>query len=347
MTAVTTGRSKAFLRSIHIFRALAIVLIVGAHVQPVVDWPDSLTKRLVLGFTNESSTYFMFISGFLFHHLSGRFAYGDYLATKFRNVVLPYILLSLPAIVMFVFVTQRPGLWPGFYDMPQWEQVLAFIVTGKHLAPMWFIPMMVLFYLSAPLFVWIDRRHPVLYLAIIPLLVYATTTGRGGHYGPLNMYVYFLPVYLLGMWVSRNFAQVMAWARRWAWPLGVAVLALYIMYVLKVQAGFTLQTVLKPLSIPLILLAFDRWSTRVPPRIDYLADISFGIYFVHAYFIAASKLAISSITTHAPTSANEVLLPGGLPMFLLVMCVVMLFSAVSIRLAQGMFGRRSRMLVGA
>lgn len=346
MTAPSETSSATFLRSIHVFRAVAIVLIVGAHVLPVVEWPDTLTRRLVAGFTNESSTYFMFISGFLFHHLSGRFAYRAYLGTKFRNVVLPYILLSLPAIVMFVFVSQRPGLWPGFYDMPKWEQVLAFIVTGKHLAPMWFIPMMVLFYLSAPLFVWIDRRQPVLYLAIIPLLVYATTTGRGGHYGPLNMYVYFLPVYLLGMWVSRNFAQVMAWSRKWIWPLGIAVLAFYVMYVLKVQAGFTLQTVLKPLSIPLALVAFDYWVERVPARIDYLADISFGIYFVHAYFIAASKLVISTLAD-VPTSATEVLLPGGFPMFVFVMCVVMLFSALSIRLVQGVFGRRSRMLVGA
>lgn len=346
MTAPSETSSATFLRSIHVFRAVAIVLIVGAHVLPVVEWPDTLTRRLVAGFTNESSTYFMFISGFLFHHLSGRFAYRAYFGTKFRNVVLPYILLSLPAIVMFVFVSQRPGLWPGFYDMPKWEQVLAFIVTGKHLAPMWFIPMMVLFYLSAPLFVWIDRRQPVLYLAIIPLLVYATTTGRGGHYGPLNMYVYFLPVYLLGMWVSRNFTLVMAWSRKWIWPLGIAVLAFYVMYVLKVQAGFTLQTVLKPLSIPLALVAFDYWVERVPARIDYLADISFGIYFVHAYFIAASKLVISTLAD-VPTSATEVLLPGGLPMFLLVMCVVMLFSAVSIRIVQGVFGRRSRMLVGA
>lgn len=344
---VREAQGGSFLQSIHQFRAITIVLIVGAHVLPVIAWESTLVSRLIAGFTNESSTFFMFISGFLFQHLSGHFAYPRYLRTKFRNVLLPYILLSLPAIFMFVFVTQRTGLWPGFYDMPQWAQAAMFLLTGKHLAPMWFIPMMALFYLAAPALFLLDRRARCLYWLILPLLVFSASSGRGGQYGPISMFAYFLPVYLFGMFCSRYYAQVLQITRRALWPLLAVVLLLYVLFVMDVSLGFTLQTVLKPLMIPLVLLALDRWSGVIGTRLDYLAEISFGIFFVHAYFIAASRLALSRLFPSPDATAQEVMLHGDAPMFFGVLLIVIVFSALFIRIAQSVFGRNSRMLVGA
>ncbi|MCQ9377368.1 acyltransferase [Methyloversatilis sp. XJ19-49] len=347
MTAAAAPRG-GFLQPIHQFRAIAIVLIVGAHVLPVVEWKSHLAERLVAGFTNESSTFFMFISGFLFQHLSQRFEYRRYLWTKFLNVILPYLLLSLPAIAMFVFVTQRSGLWPGFYDMPKWQQIAMFVLTGKHLAPMWFIPLMALFYLVAPLLVWADRHARSLYWLILPLLVFSALSGRGGQYGPISMFVYFLPVYLFGMVCARYRERVLDLTERALLPLSACALVLYALFVAEVPLGFTIQTVLKPVMIPLILWALFRWGGRFGTKLDYLAEISFGIFFVHAYFIAAARLVLAGKSdTPGTVISHEVLLQGDLFMFVVAMFVVILGSMAFIRLAQHLFGRHSRMLVGA
>lgn len=347
MSAESERRGQ-FLQPLHLFRAIAIVLIVGAHCLPMMEWDSPLSKQLVAGFTDESSTFFMFISGFLFQHLSTRFDYRRYLAVKFRNVLLPYIILSLPAIVFFVFLSRRDGLWTGFYDMPQWEQMMMFLLTGKHLAPMWFIPLLAIYYVIAPLFVFIDRRASILYWLILPLFVLAAINGRGGPYGPLNMALYFLPVYLFGMVFSRYRERALMLTERFRVVLLAAMVALYVLYVAEVPLGFTVQTVLKPVMIPLIVWALYRWGAQFGSRLDYLATISFGIFFVHAYFLASTRLMIAlasgGFTSHHALGAT---LRGDVPMFFVILISVLLFSTVFILIAQRAFGRHSRMLVGA
>lgn len=205
---------------IHVFRGLAIMGIVTAHSTPSMDWSQSpLTGRFVDALVNQSSVFFFFIAGYLFQHLSSRFVFRSYLRQKFLTVILPYLILSIPALIIFTQFTQRTGMWPWFYGLPAWEQVALFLLTGKHLAPLWFVPTITLFYLVAPLLLWGDRRMPRLYWCIIPLLVLSTWLGRDGPYGPIEKAIYLLPAYLLGMAFSHYKAQGLALVQRWWWGL--------------------------------------------------------------------------------------------------------------------------------
>src|SRR5687768_12190341 len=97
-----------FRQDFHSLRGIAISLIVGAHCLPFLDWNEHpLVFRLIDTLCNESSVMFFFVAGFLFHHLSGRFKYDSYLKNKFFNVLIPYFLISLPAIILFVYVIPK------------------------------------------------------------------------------------------------------------------------------------------------------------------------------------------------------------------------------------------------
>src|SRR5690606_14373892 len=130
------------------------------------------------------SILFFFISGYLFQHLSGKFEYKTYLQRKFNNVILPYIIISIPAIIVSVWIIPQDGMWDWFYTSPKWVQILLFYATGKHLEPLWFVPAVTLIYLVAPLLLKIDR-HPTAYWVIPLLLIVSVAIGRDGPTGPL------------------------------------------------------------------------------------------------------------------------------------------------------------------
>ena len=50
---------------------------------------------------------FIFISGFLFQHLSGKYEFKNYMSKKWTNVILPYLWTAIPGILFcFLFPTK-------------------------------------------------------------------------------------------------------------------------------------------------------------------------------------------------------------------------------------------------
>lgn len=340
---------KSFQQHIHVLRGVAISLIVIAHTLPSLDWRASPRMEGWLdALGNQASIIFFFIAGYLFQHLSPRFHYRSYLWQKLRTVILPYLILSVPALIVFTVLTHRQHLFPGFYDMPVWKQIGIFLLTGKHLAPLWFVPTITLFYLAAPLLLWVDRRQPRLYWLILPLLVLGACIGRGGQLGPLNYALYLLPVYLLGMVFSHHSERALQLVGRWRLPL-LAVMLLC-------GTGHALDWAeppywLLPSKVAMALLltwALSRWHGKIGHRLDEIADLSFGIFFIHAYFILALKLiAVYVLEGRVYNGVGEQGIPGNLFTFLVYAGLVMLVSVLVLRLARRVFGARSRMIVGA
>jgi hypothetical protein len=180
--------TQLFLPYIHTFRALAILFIVTGHAVDAFIWPDGgdLERLLRIVFCN-GSALFVFIAGYLFQHLSPRFEARNYYISKIKNVLIPYLLISIPAIVLFTTVMQRNTVWVLFY------------LTGYHLAPLWFVPMITIFYVIAPALIKLDRNHYLYYMlpffVVISLLI-----SRGS---PSQSFLHFLSVYVLGMACSR------------------------------------------------------------------------------------------------------------------------------------------------
>ena len=77
---------REMLNYINVFRGLAILLIVAGHTMQFGTkgtWINDTAFEILTGGT----ALFIFISGFLFQHLSDKFEYKIYLKKKWINVV--------------------------------------------------------------------------------------------------------------------------------------------------------------------------------------------------------------------------------------------------------------------
>ena len=112
---------------------------------------------------------FIFISGFLFQHLSSKFEYKTYLGKKWTNVVMPYFLTSIVGILFCFIYPQTYG--NSFDGLNPLLQIPIFLTTGRiHNTPTWFIPMIVLFFSCSWLLLklepkgWLYKLLPLMFL---------------------------------------------------------------------------------------------------------------------------------------------------------------------------------------
>jgi len=86
-----------FLNSINHFRAIAILAIVAGHCFYLVDASfNTFPERVFCNLLTGGTVLFVFISGFLFHHIFyKRYQFKKFMAGKFKKVLLPYTLLAL------------------------------------------------------------------------------------------------------------------------------------------------------------------------------------------------------------------------------------------------------------
>lgn len=343
------SKDKLFQQHIHVFRGVAIILIVCAHTVPSLDWSaNPILGRSIDALANQASIFFFFIAGYLFQHLSGRFKYGKYLLQKLKTVIVPYLIVSIPALFVFTELVQRQGVWSWFYTIPRWKQVVLFIVTGKHMAPLWFVPTITLLYLAAPLLIKIDRKFPKFYWLIIPLLALSTVIGRTHYTPPLGPAIYLLPIYLLGMLYSRERERAELLVKKFWIPLCLLTFLGLCGYALGWSQPPYFQMIAKAPAALLITAALHRWHNFFGKRLDYIAHISFGIFFVHAYFISAIKVAtVYLIHNRIYRGEGSEDIPGNLLVFFPYAGGVLLFSVCVIWLAQKVLRKKSRMIIGA
>lgn len=328
-----------FLGYIHYFRALAITFIVAGHSIDALLWGNQDVERLIRIVLSNGSVLFVFIAGYLFQHLSNKLRGMRYFSSKVKNVILPYFLISIPAIVISVTILEQERVWDGFYDKSIWEQVVFFYLSGMHLAPLWFIPMICIFYLISPLLLELDKGR-LIYVMLPVFIVISCIVGRGlPHYS----FVHFLSVYLLGMYFSKYKQQINPVISQ------VSVLGLTLWLVIGfaiVEFLFTNATMshwnyLQKLSMSVFFLGlFIRYNEHLTSKfVSRLADNSFGIFFIHSYALTSGKMLYER-SFGALADGNAWLLIG-------VIVATLILCFYLIEMIRSMFGKRSRYLVGS
>jgi len=326
------------LNYIHSFRALAIILIVAGHSIEALTWDDEATEKILKIFINNGSVLLVFIAGYLFQHLLTDFKCAGYYKQKLKNVLLPYIIVSVPAIVVFVFVVERDGLWAGFYNNALITQIVLFLVTGKHLTPLWFVPMIALFYAVGPILKKADQYNT--FYRLLPVLVIVSCLyGRGL---PWQSFVHFFSAYVFGMWCSKNKASINGIVCRAEVLVLFATLVVslgMIEYVLD-SGTMTYVNYLQKLAMALLLLGVGvRFESSLNNRpLNFVADISFGIFFIHAYTLFASKQTYQFIFTELPQGA---LLP-----YIVITIYTLLLSSIAVMVVRWVSASRSKILIG-
>ena len=136
-----------FRYSLENFRGIAIFFVMFSHIISI----QSMGRLggYLYYFVGDATTWFVFISGYLFYYLEvNNFKYADYLWKKLKYVILPYLILSIPVIFFWISISQNLlyGLTPLKFML--WSLLAGGIAVG----PMWFIPMIALFFIFTPVF---------------------------------------------------------------------------------------------------------------------------------------------------------------------------------------------------
>lgn len=328
-----------FLGYIHSFRALAIFFIVAGHSIDAMSWSSSFDfSRLLRIFMSNGSVLFVFIAGYLFQHLSVKYSPKKYYLTKIKNVIVPYLLVSIPAILIFVFVLERERVWAGFYELPQWQQIISFYLTGRHLAPLWFIPMITLFFIASPLLVYFDKREKIYYL--LPIFVVISCLISRGY--PHESFIHFFSVYLFGMWASRYKERLNPLLGEKLF-LSVAFLSIILLAMFEyffMSGTMTWVNYLQKMVACFFYLGlFIYFGELNKPLINRIADTSFGIFFIHSYILTSMKIAYEKTVGTLPQ--GNVLLYGVITLLVLFICYYLIL------LVKKLFGHNSRYLVGS
>ncbi len=146
------------LTSIVHMRVIAILMVVVGHTANYIEMgePDTLSA-FVINLLTGGTAYFVFVSGYMFHHVfHDRYQYKTFMTGKLRTVTSPYLFISIPLIIWTIvrnpFVAERlfsnPSLGAPFGAM---ETGIKFIATGAVLSPFWYIPFIMLTFVVSPL----------------------------------------------------------------------------------------------------------------------------------------------------------------------------------------------------
>jgi peptidoglycan/LPS O-acetylase OafA/YrhL len=310
--ALRPDAAGPFLTDIHRIRGVAILLIVATHCMYPFEWErHARIEELLCDLFADSTLVFVFIAGYLFKHGSANFAYGRYLSSKLRNVILPFLLVSvIPILRMLTHGSVATADDPTLQALSLPAQVLRLIVyPGLHFDyALWFVPVVTVYYLAAPLLLWLSRRvwlHGALLCVLVPLstLMHRPTFS---HDHNLALALYFLSAYLLGMWACRFRAPLQRLIEAWLPALALMFVATVILHLLLSthhgkysfneamdfgdQGRIDWSYVQKLLLLP-VLLGVAWRSRHLRLRwLDRLADMSFTIFFLHLYVIALFQM---------------------------------------------------------
>jgi peptidoglycan/LPS O-acetylase OafA/YrhL len=332
---------KEFINYIHNFRGLAIIFVVAGHL--LLKWDNgSVTYKILRVFWENGTVLFVFIAGFLFQFLSKKFVYNEYLFKKISYVIIPYLIVSLPIIVYRLLTNDLPGYitnsHPAFVDWNIAKKIMYFVFTGAHMQQLWFVPMIVLYYVAAPLFIFVDRNSRW-YFILIPLICLSAFLAREPFNDIPRMSVHFLSVYIFGMLVSHYRHQFLSFMHRWRYVVGFATVALFSsnLYFYP-DYNNALNYAHKMLFCALFIYLLWKNDQYVPKFLGSLAEISFGIFFLHYYVILVTKAIYEKLIHHA--------MPGNLVYWSLDLFVVMFITLFVIRMTKKILGDRSRTVIG-
>lgn len=299
-------------------------------------------------FFGDATTWFVFISGYLFTRIEGqRFDYKRYLSKKVRFVLTPYLILSVPAIAAGLHFGRHHILGLDVATYIPWS----ILVGGSVIVPMWFIPMIVIFFLLSPLFHRIGSSSHKNALLAVSLGASLFTTRPVDNLNPLLQFLHFTGFYVLGISFAARDGMV---GTIKSWPRG-PTLTIWVALVLFAvsSAWFLFQGGERPLGffdglgqfnnsefgkVTLFLalfFLFDRYLNSETAFLGRMAEISFGLFFIHGFYMAifVKFLQILPELHQAAVFCIEVaMVVGG--------------SFATVLFAKRVFGNRSRYVVG-
>jgi surface polysaccharide O-acyltransferase-like enzyme len=346
-----------FLKSFEYFRGISILFIVAGHCFQLGNWEiNNVFEKFIANIIAGGSSLFVFISGFLFHHVFfKKYKYERFIFKKIRNVLIPYLVLSVLPIIYFVFIKGGgPHVDYMQLDENKWLlSVLFYIFSGSTLTAYWYVPfIMVVFFLS-PLFIsFIEaNRKKQIIITIFFVFVSLVLHRPSENVNVFQSVLYFTPFYLIGILSSINKDTIFSRFPKIEWLLlgGVFMFALLQAIFYDHYGNFHKNIfefsnldimLIQKLLLCLFCMTFLRRFENVKcSSLSFLATISFPIYFIHPQVITVlSKFIASKDLYHDD--------PGGPSLWLLSTLIVLAISIFFAVIVKKCIPKYSRQLIG-
>ena len=297
---------KSFLNYINVFRGLAILLIVMGHSMQFAS-SKSLEHIINCEIICGGTALFIFISGFLFQHLSSKFEYKKYLSKKWTNVIVPYVITAIPGLL---FCFYCPDLYKNTFDgLNIFIQIPVLLSIGRvHNTPTWFIPMIVLFFIFSWILLKLEKKG-VLY-KLLPIFFLVTILFPRGDieyetvmnlsYGAkyiayvkyiLLGFVHFFALYIFGLYCSKNKDIIDKFYDKrvllWFLMILTSILNIYLSYK-GIYSNYTVSKTFLTMLLLGYLKHYDNFimsHNKTNKTLDFIAKYSFGIFFIHWYVL--------------------------------------------------------------
>jgi surface polysaccharide O-acyltransferase-like enzyme len=268
---------------------------------------DSFGEKLVANLITGGTVLFLFISGFFFHYVIYENYYNNrFVAKKARNVMVPYLILSLAGIALYLLAarplpfadTLLPGGVSSAFDYL--ELLSVYLWTGRVATAYWYIPFIFVVFLLSPVFVRYIQLSVQSRLAILlGLLAVSVLVQRPvANLSLVHSFVYYVPVYLLGINCAIHRDEVIEFVSGRALLLGALVLLLAAIQAALVDGfgyhhkasmftyeGVDILLLQKIVMCFFLLSVFHANDHREIPGLKLLASASFAIYFLHPWLL--------------------------------------------------------------
>jgi peptidoglycan/LPS O-acetylase OafA/YrhL len=282
------------------FRGIAILLIVFGHAVSALPQPHSSLLNALMPLFSNGTLLFVLVAGQFFVVLSENYSYKIFLKNKLMLVVLPYLILSLPAALIYLFQLKTYHDWMDMEWFNSLNPLVAYaylFITGAHLGPLWFVPMILLYYLFSPLWFFLLRKDLLLPVFLLSLAL-AIYLGRPeDNANSLQSALYFLPAYLLGMYLGKRTTLLSFLMPYAVWGFIICVLVL-IDYGYSIFSDTRLDLPLKLITTCfLIALCQAKLNFKIK-WLDLFARLSFYLFFVHGYVIGAFRIYLRHSEHH-------------------------------------------------
>jgi surface polysaccharide O-acyltransferase-like enzyme len=346
-----------FSAPLHAFRGFAILFIVAVHswavpifinanakTDPGIKWVNTLNEVLF----HDSTLFFTLISGVLFSIILQSRGWKTFFQRKLLNVVLPYVVVTL-GYSLFVWGFDSVAFTQlGLLDYVQLS--LSNILLGKGLFHLWYLPILVLLFLSTPLLVFIKDQSNLAWMFWLIVLAPLFVSRAWPDFSWMTV-VYFMGAYSLGIYVGANYQKAKTFIDNHVASFVVltivatiTLIGLFhfevknIAWIAPKESIFYVQ---KLCLAALVLWLFERSISTVPRWLDVLANYAFPIYLVHGVLLYASIFLLREIGGVNFDAMRIVV--AGLANLVLILILSTLFIAGFKRI----LGRKSRMLIGA
>lgn len=355
---------KTYLDNINYFRGIAIIFIVFGHCITfgIIRFDENITflGKLIKVFAVGGTTFFVFISGYLLHYIHyGKLQFNDFILKKIKYVVLPFLCFSSLDIIYYlmrflfsnIFSSNSYDLY--FEKLKSLDLIKIYLLGHSELTiGLWYVPFVIVMFSLSSFFLKLIVLNFKIQLYVIGILIFVSLIVHRTHddriSGIFQNVLYFIPVYLLGIFVSANHKVIY---RKMIGKEIYFLITALIISIFQVKIG-KLETIkdfseigFKNLDLMLfqklflsmfLLLCLTRVKNNA--LLNAIASNSFGIFFIHGIYIWMINAIVFKF--------KIVYYSNSIFIFFLNASIILVLSLLTTILFKKFFPKKSKYIIG-